>query len=327
MTGKFSRRRTLYLGTSIVALPALARVARAQPYPVRPVRIIVPVAPGGSTDIVARLLSQFLSERLGHPFVVENRPGAGGNVGTETVVKAPADGYTLLLINVANATNSAFYKKLPFNFRRDIAPVAGFDRQPYAMLVQPSFLAKSIPEFVEYAKAHPGKINMASTGNGTGGHLAGELFQMKTGITMVHVPYRGSAPAITDLIGGQVNVYFGSLGTSVEHITSGRLRALAVTSTERSSAIQDIPTMGEFLPGCEASFWTGVGAPRETPREIVTKLNDEINLVLADSSMKSRLSELGSAPLAMSPADFGKLFDEETEKWGKVIKFAGITPD
>jgi tripartite-type tricarboxylate transporter receptor subunit TctC len=327
MTGKISRRRALSLGASIIALPALASVARAQPYPVRPVRIIVPVAPGGSTDIVARLLGQFLSERLEQPFVVENRPGAGVNIGTEAAVKSPADGYTLLLVNVANATSSAFYEKLPFNFRRDITPVAGLDRQPYAMLVQSSFPAKSILEFVDYAKAHSGKINMASTGIGTGGHLAGELFQMKTGINMVHVPYRGSAPAMTDLMGGQVNVYFGSVGTSVEHIKAGKLRALAVTTTERSSAMPDIPTVSEFLPGYEASFWTGVGAPRDTPPEIVTKLNNEINTVLADPRMKSRLSELGSTPIAMSPAEFGKLFDEEAEKWGKVIKFAGIKPD
>ena len=242
-------------------------------------------------------------------------------------MKSLGDGYTLLLVNVANATNSVFYKTLPFNFRRDIASVAGLDRQPYAMLVQPSFPAKSIPEFVDYAKAHSGKINMASTGNGTGGHLAGELFQMKAGVNMVHVPYRGSAPALTDLIGGQVNVYFGSVGTSVEHIRAGRLRALAVTTTRRSDAIPDIPTVAEFLPGYEASFWTGVGAPRDTPLEIVTKLNNEINTVLVDPRMKSRLTELGSAPIAMSAVDFGKLFDEEAEKWGKVIKFAGIKPD
>ena len=324
---KLSRRRILRLSASFIALPTLARVARAQPYPARPVRIIVPVAPGGSTDIVARLVGQFLSERLGQPFVVENRPGAGGNIGTEAAVKSPADGYTLLLVNVANATNSVFYEKLAFNFRRDIAPVAGIDRQPYAVLVQPSFPAKSIPEFVDYAKAHPGKINMASTGNGTGGHLAGELFKMMTGVDMVHVPYRGSAPAMTDLIGGQVNVYFGSVGTSVEHIRAGRLRALAVTTIERSDAIPDVPTVREFLSGYEASFWTGVGAPRDTPAEIVRKLNDEINTILANPKMRSRLTELGSAPIAMSPVEFGKLFDEEAEKWGKVVKFAGIKPD
>jgi tripartite-type tricarboxylate transporter receptor subunit TctC len=315
------------MSASILTLPALANVTRAQSYPARPVRIIVPVAPGGSTDIVARLLGQFLSERIGQPFVVENRPGAGGNIGTEAVVKSPADGYTLLLVNVANATNSVFYEKLPFNFRRDIALVAGIDRQPYAMLVRPSFPAKSIPEFVEYAKAHPGKINMASTGNGTGGHLAGELFQMMTGINMVHVPYRGSAPAMTDLIGGQVDVYFGSVGTSVEHIRTGSLRALAVTTFKRSEAIPDIPTVSDFLPGYEASFWTGIGAPRDTSLEIVGKLNNEINPILADPRMKSRLTELGSAPIVLSPAEFGKLFDQEVEKWGKVVKFAGIKPD
>ncbi|PWT89338.1 MAG: MFS transporter [Proteobacteria bacterium] len=324
---KFSRRRILHLSAGLITLPALAGVARAQPYPARPVRIIVPVAPGGSTDIVARLLGQFLSERLGQPFVIENRPGAGGNIGTEAAVKSIADGYTLLLVNVGIATNSVFYEKLSFNFRRDIAPVARVDRQPYVMLVHPSFPAKSIPEFVDYAKAHSGKINMASTGNGTGGHLAGELFKMLTGINMVHVPYRGSAPAMTDLISGQVNVYFGSLGTSMEHIRAGRLRALAVTTVERSDAIPNIPTVSDFLPGYEASFWTGVGAPRDTPAEIVGKLNQEINSILADPRMKSRLTELGSAPVAMSPKEFGKLFDEEAEKWGKVIKFAGIKPD
>lgn len=324
---KLSRRRILHLSASFIALPTLARVAAAQPYPARPVRIIVPVAAGGSTDIVARLLGQFLSERLGQPLIVENRPGAGGIIGTEAAVKSPADGYTLLLVNNGIATNSLLYERLPFNFRRDIAPVAAIERQPYAVLVQASFPAKSIPELVDYARTHSGKINMASTGNGTGGHLAGELFKMMTGINMVHVPYRGSAPAMTDVIGGQVNVYFGSVGTSMEHIRAGRLRALAVTTIERSNAIPDVPTVSDFLPGYEASFWTGVGAPRDTPAEIVRKLNNEINTILANSTMKSRLTELGSEPIAMSPAEFGRLFDKEAEKWGKVVKFAGIKPD
>jgi tripartite-type tricarboxylate transporter receptor subunit TctC len=327
VAAKISRRRLLHISASISVLAAFGHVAQAQPYPARPVRVIVPVAAGGSTDILARLLGQSLSDRLGQPFIVENRPGAGGNIGTEAAVKSPPDGYTLLLINIANATNSVFYEKLPFNFRHDIAPVAGIDRQPYVMLVRPSLPAKSIPEFIAYAKANPDKINMASTGNGTGGHLSGELFKMMTGVNMVHVPYRGSAPAMTDLISGQVDVYFASVATSMEHIRAGRLRALAVTTAKRSEALPNTPTVSDFLPGYEASFWSGVGAPRDTPIEIIGRLNKEINTVLAESKFKARLVELGSAPTAMSPEEFGKLIDEETEKWGKVVRFAGIKPN
>src|SRR3954447_15464241 len=266
---KLARRRILYLTAGAVALPALQHSAWAQTYPLRPVRLIVPVAAGGSTDILARLLGQCLSERLRQPFIVENRPGAGGNIGVEVVVKAPADGYTLLMINVGNATNGALYEKLPFNFIRDIAPVAGIDRQPYVMLVNPSFPAKTIPEFITRAKSGASNVSMASTGSGTGGHVSGELFKIMTGVSMVHVPYRGSAPAITDLISGQVEVYFGSAGTSIEHVKAGRLRALAVTSKKRSDLLPDIPAVDETLPGYEASFWTGVGAPRGTPAHII----------------------------------------------------------
>jgi tripartite-type tricarboxylate transporter receptor subunit TctC len=291
------------------------------------VRLIVPVAPGGSTDILARLVAQWLSERLGRPFIVENRPGAGGNIGVEAVVRAPADGYTLLMINVGNATNAALYEKLSFNFIRDIAPVAGIDRQPYVMLVHPSFPAKTVPQFIAHAKDGRSKISMASTGNGTGGHVAGEWFKIMTGIDMVHVPYRGSAPAMTDLIGGQVEVYFGSAGTSIEHIKAGRLRALAVTTTKRSELLPHIPTISETLPGYEASFWTCIGAPRGTPADITDRLNKEINTALIDPQIRARLADMGSAVLPGSVADFGTLIVEETEKWARVIRGANIKPD
>ena len=301
--------------------------ARAQAYPSRPVRIIVPFAPAGASDITARLIGQWLSERLGQQFVIENRPGGGGNIGTEAVVRAPADGYTLLMVGSANASNATFYDKLNFNFIRDIAPVGSVFRGPYVMVVNPSVPARSVPEFIAYAKANPGKLTMASSGTGAVPHVAGELFKMMAGIDMVHVPYRGGGPALTDLLAGQVQVYFPTTVASIGYIRAGRLRALAVTAATRSDALPDIPTVGEFLPGYEASTWYGVGAPKGTPAEIVEKLNKEINAGLADPTMKARLADLGGDVLALSPADFGKLIADETEKWAKVIKFANIKPD
>ena len=319
------RRQFLYLAAGVAALPAIPHIARAQTYPTRPVRLIVGVAAGGGTDIVARLISQWLSERLGQQFIVENRPGAGSNIATEVVVRAPPDGYTLLTVGAPAAINATlYYDKLNFNFIRDIAPVAGIMRGPLVMLVNPSFPAKTVPEFIAYAKANPGKINMASGGNGTTPHVTGELFKMMTGVDMVHVPYRGAGPAITDLLGGQVQVLFDN---PIEHIRAGRLRALAVTTTTRSEALPDIPTLGEFVPGYDASGWFGIGAPKDTPVQIIDRLNREINACLADPRMKARLTDLGGIVLSGSPADFGKHIAEETEKWAKVIKFAGIKPE
>jgi tripartite-type tricarboxylate transporter receptor subunit TctC len=319
-----TRRQCLHLAAGATALPVVSHVARAQAYPTRPVRIVVATSAGGATDILARLLGQWFSERLGQPFVIENRPGGGGNIGTEAVVRASPDGYTLLLANSANAVNAALYDKLSFNFIRDIAPVAGIGREPLVMLVHPSFPAKSGVEFVAYAKANPGKISMATPGNGSVGHVAGELFKMQTGVDMVHVPYRGSAPALTDLIAGQAQVFFGSTTTAIAHIRAGRLRALAVTTAKRSETLPQIPTVHEFLPGFEASFWTGVGAPRNTPAEIIDKLNKEINAALADPRVKARIAGMGGMVAPGSPADFGNFIVEETKKWAKVIKFAGI---
>jgi tripartite-type tricarboxylate transporter receptor subunit TctC len=323
---KLPRRQFLHLATSAAALPVVSRVARAQTYPTRPVRLIVPIAPAGGSDITARLIGQWLSERLGQPFIIENRPGGGTNIGTEAVVRAPADGYTLLMVGSYNATNAALYDKLNFNFIRDIAPVAGVFRGPYVMVVNPSVPAKSLPEFIAYAKANPRKVNMASAGNGTTPHLAGELFKMMAGVDMVHVPYRGGGPALNDLLGGQVQVYFATTVSSIGYIRAGRLRGLAVTAATRSDALPDIPTVAEFVPGYEVSTCFGVGAPKATPAEIVEKLNKEINAGLADPKMKARLADLGGEALALSPADFAKLIAEETEKWGKVIKSAGIKP-
>ena len=290
----------------------------------RPVRIIVPFAPRGATDITARLIGQWLSERLGQPFVIENRSGGGGNIGTEAVVRAPADGYTLLQCGTPNVINATLYEKLNFNFIRDIAPVAGVFRGPYVMVVNPSVPASTVPEFIAYAKATPRKINMASSGTGAVPHLAGELFNMMAGIDMVHVPYRGGGPAVTDLLAGQVQVYFATTVSSIGYIRAGKLRALAVTTAARSEALPDIPTVGEFVPGYEASTWTGVGAPKGTPIEIVDKLNNEINAALANPKFKARLADLGVTTLALTPADFGKLIADETEKWGKVIRSANI---
>jgi tripartite-type tricarboxylate transporter receptor subunit TctC len=323
---KRSRRQFLHLAAVAAALPVVSRIAWAQTYPTRPVRIMVGFPAGGGSDIQARLMGQLLSERLGQPFVIENRPGAGTNIATEAVVKAPPDGYTLLMVNGTNAINATLYDKLNFNFIRDIAPVAGTLRVCNVMVVHPSFPAKTIPEFIAYAKANPGKLNMASGGNGAAGHVSGELFKMMTGVNMVHVPYRGAAPALTELLGGQVQVTFSD-SSSIEYIRAGKLRALAVTTAARSVALPDIPTVGEFVPGYEASNFQGIGAPKNTPAEIVAKLNQEINAALADPKMKARLADLGGEALAGSPADFGKLIAEETEKWAKVVKFAGLRAD
>jgi tripartite-type tricarboxylate transporter receptor subunit TctC len=321
---KLPRRKFLHLAAGAAALSAVSCCAWAQAYPTRPVRIIVPFAPAGDTDLVARLIGPWLSERLGQPFIIENRPGAGTNVGTEAVVRAPADGYTLLLASPPSAINATLYERLNFNFIRDIAPVAAVIRAPFVMELNPSVSAKTVPEFIAYAKGNPGKISMASAGIGSGPHLAGELFKMMSNVNMVHVPYRGQGPALTDLIGGQVQLYFAGIPSSIEYIRSGKLRALAVTTTTRSEALPDVPTLNDFLPGYEASFWGGFGAPKNTPAEIVDKLNREINAALVVPNVKARLADLGGTVLPGSPADFGKLIAAETEKWGKVIRTAGI---
>jgi tripartite-type tricarboxylate transporter receptor subunit TctC len=322
---KLPRRNFLHLAACAAALPTV-RIAFAQAYPSQPVRLIVPFTPGGAFDTTARQIGHWLSERLGQPFVVENRPGGGGNIGTEAVVRAPADGYTLLLCGTPNAINATLYEKLNFNFIRDIAPVAGVFRGAYVMVVNPSVPAKSIPEFIAYAKANPGKINMASGGVGSAHHVYGELFKMMAGVNLVHVPYRGAGPALVDLLAGQVQVMFALLTSSIEYVRAGRLRALAVTTATRSEALPDIPSVGEFVTGYEASGWFGVGAPRATPVEIVDKLNKEINAGLADPKTKTHLADLGGAVLSGSPAEFGKLIADETENWAKAIKFAGIKP-
>jgi tripartite-type tricarboxylate transporter receptor subunit TctC len=321
---KLPRRIFLQLAAGAVALPAVSRVARAQAYPSRPVHWIVTAAPAGTADILARLVGPWLSERLGQQFVIENRPGAGGNIGTEAVVRAPADGYTLHLTATSDAINATLYDKLNFNFLRDIAPVASLIRGPFVMVVNSSFPANTVPEFIAYAKASPGVINFASGGIGFATHVSGELFKMMTGVNMVHVPYRGQAPAMTDLLGGQVQVMFNPVVSSISHIRAGRLRPLAVTTSTRSEALPDIPTVGDFVAGYEASVWFGVGAPRNTPVEIVDKLNKVINAGLADPKIKARLADLGSAPMPMTPADFGKFIADEIEKWGKVIRAANI---
>jgi tripartite-type tricarboxylate transporter receptor subunit TctC len=318
------RRRILSLAAGAAALPVVSRIARAQAYPTRPVRIVVGAPPGGGYDINARLIGQWLSERLGQQFVVENRPGAGTNIATEAVVRAPANGYTLLLINTVNAVNATLYDKLNFNFLRDITPVAGISREASVMVVTASVPANTVSEFIAYAKANPGKLNMVSGGNGTVSHMSGELFKMMTGVEMAHVAYRGMAPALTDLLGGQVEMSFASLIASIEYIRAGKLRALAVTTTARSEALPDLPTVGEFLPGYETSQWYGIGAPKNTPPEIIEKLNKEINAGLADPKIKARLADLGSVVLPGTPADFGKLIADETEKWAKVVRAANI---
>jgi tripartite-type tricarboxylate transporter receptor subunit TctC len=321
------RRQFLHLAAGAAVLPAVSRIAWAQTYPSRPVRLIVPFPTGGGAEIIARLIGQWLSERLGQPFIIDNRPGAGTNIGTEAVVRAPPDGHTLLLVNSANAINATLYDKLNYNFIRDIAPVASISRGPNVMVVHPSLPAKSVPELIAYAKANPGKLSMASGGIGSGSHVAGELFKMMAGVNMVHVPYRGVAPALTDLLGGQVQVMAASSAGSIEYIRSSKLRALAVTGPTRTDVLPDIPSVGEFLPGYEASGWFGVGAPKGTPVEIVEKLNKEINAALADPKMKARIADVGGTVLPGSPAEFGKLIADETEKWGKVVEFAGIKPE
>jgi len=324
---KLHRRKFLHLGAGAVALPSVLRTARAQAYPSRAVRMIVGFAAGGPTDITARLIGQSLSERLGQQFIIENRPGAGSNLAVEAVVRAPADGYTLLVAGATNAVNATLYEKLSFNFIRDIAPVAGMIRVPLLMEVHPSLPATTVPEFIAYAKANPGKINMGSGGNGTTLHVSGELFKMMTGVSMLHVPYRGAGPMLIDLLAGQMQVTFDPMPSSIEHVRAGRLRALAVTTAMRSEALPDVPPVGDFVPGFEASTWYGVGAPRDTPDEIIDKLNKEINAALADPKIKARLADLGDVGLALSPAEFGRLIADETEKWAKVVKFSGAKPD
>jgi tripartite-type tricarboxylate transporter receptor subunit TctC len=321
------RRQFLHLAAGVAALPAMSRFARAQTYPTRPVRLIIGYPPGGSADMTARLMGQWLSERLGQTFVIESRPGAATNIATEAVVHAPPDGYTLLLVAPANAINVTLYEKLNYNFVHDIAPVAGLIRFPNVMEVNPSVPAKTVPEFIAYAKANPGKLNMASSGNGSTIHVSGELFKMMTGISMIHVPYRGGAPALTDMISGQVQVMFDNVPTSIEFIRAGKLRPLAVTTAQRSEVLPDLPTVADFVPGYEASAWYGVGAPKGTPAEIIDKLNSEINAILANPKTKSRFAELGASLIGGSPADFGKLIVEETDKWGKVVRFSGAKPD
>src|SRR5262245_50359820 len=320
---RLPRRQFLHLAAGAAALPAISRMAGAQAYPSRPVRIVVGFPPGGGTDIAARLIGQWLSERLGQQFIIENRPGAGSNLATEAVARASADGYTLLLGSAAHAINATLYDKLNYNFLRDFAPVAGIICVPNVIEVNPSLPPKGVAEFIAYAKANPGKVNYGSGGNGTAQHLSGELFKMMTGVALVHVPYRGDAPALTDLIGGQVHVMFGSMAPSVEHIRAGKLRALAVTTATRSEALPEIPTVSDFVPGYEASAWYGIGAPRNAPAEVIDKLNKEINAALADTKMNMRLADLGGTVLPGSPAEFGKLIADETGKWAKVVKFSG----
>ena len=324
---KLPRRNFLHLAAGAAALTALSRTASAQSYPTRPVRLILPFGPAGATDITARLIGQSLSERLAEPFVIENRPGAGGNIATEAVVRAPPDGYTLLYVTTANASNATVYDKLHFDFIHDIAPVAAIISFPYIMVVNPSVSANTLPEFIAYAKANPGKINMASPGIGSTPHVNGELFKVMTGTNMVHVPYRSAAAVMTDLLSGQVQLYFGTTASSLEYVRTGKLRALGVTIERRLDALPDIPAVAEFVPGYEASSWFGVGAPRNTPVEIIDKLNKEIDAGVADAKMKTRLADLGGIRLTGSPSDFGKLIVEETEKWGKVVKLSGAKVD
>jgi tripartite-type tricarboxylate transporter receptor subunit TctC len=324
MTATMPRRQFLHLAAGAAALPAVSRFAWAQAYPTRPVRIIVPIGPGGANDIAARLIGQPLSERLGRQFIIENRPGGGNNVGTEAVVRAPPDGYTLLGVAPPNAVNASLYDELNFNFIRDIAPVAAIVRFPQLFVVNPSMPVNTVPELIAYAKANPGKINMASVGNGSSPHVAGELFKMMTGVNMVHVPYRGIAPELTDLLSGQVQFTVISTAASIEYVRAGKLRALAVTTATRWEGLPDLPTVGDFVPGYEATNWYGIGAPKNIPAAIVVKLNTEINASLADPKLQARLAELGGIAMTGSPADFGKLIAEETEKWAKVIRAANI---
>ena len=320
---RLNRRNVLRLAGAAVAMPALARGASAQAYPSRAVRLIIGYPPGGSADITARLITQWLTERLGQSFIVESRPGGGTNIATEAVINAPPDGYTLLLVAPANAINATLYEKLNHNFLRDIVPVVGLIRFPNVVVVNPDVPVKTIPELIAYAKANPGKLNMASSGNGSTIHMSGELFKMMTGVNMIHVPYRGGALALTDMIGGQVQVMFDNIPTAMEHVKSGKLRGLAVTGAARSEMLPDLPTVADFLPGYEATSWYGLGAPKGTPAEIVEKLNREVNAILAEPKTKARFLELGAIMQPGSAADFGKLVADETEKWGKVVKFSG----
>jgi len=321
------RRKFLQLAAAGLAAPAFARAALAEDYPARPVRIVAGFAAGGGVDITARLIGQWLNERLGQSFVVENRTGAGGNIGTEAVVGAAPDGYTLLLATVPNAVNAALYGNLKFNFIRDIAPVAGIIRVPMIILLHPSMPVKTVPELIAYAKANPGKVNMASAGNGSAPHMAGELFKMMAGVNMVHVPYRGQGPALTDLLGGEVQVLFATAPGTTDYIASGKLRALAVTTAARAEVVPDLPPVGDFVPGYETSQWYGMCAPAKTPADIIGKLNREINAAIADPGMKTRFAALGGEPLPGTPAAFGRLIADETEKWAKVVKAAGLKPD
>jgi tripartite-type tricarboxylate transporter receptor subunit TctC len=322
-----ARRRLLQLAAGFAACPAVSMLgagrAQAQAYPSRPVRVIVPFGPGGGTDIVARLIGQWLSERTGQQFVIENRPGAGGNLGTEAVVRATPDGYTLALIGAPSAINATLYEKMSFNFIRDIAPVAVIVRFPNVLVLNPSVPAKTVPEFIAYAKANPGKLNMSSPGVGSTPHVAGELFKMMAGVNIVHVPYRSVAAGLTDMIAGQVQVTFGTTASTIEYVRAGTLRALAVTTTDRSEALPELPTIAESVPGYEASAWFGMGAPKDTPVEIIGKLNVEINASLADPKLKARIADLGGVAVTGTPADFGTLIAEETEKWAKVVRFSG----
>jgi tripartite-type tricarboxylate transporter receptor subunit TctC len=324
---KYPRRQFLHFAAAAAALPAVSRIARAQTYPARPVRLIVGFAPGGGTDTVARLMGQWLSERLAQPFLIENRTGAGSNIAAEAVVNAPPDGYTLLMGSTTNAVNTTLYGKLNFIFHRDIAPVASIMSAPMVIDVNPLVPVKTVPEFIAYAQANPGRLNMGSGGIGTSQHVAGELFKMMTGVNLVHVPYRGGAPAIADLVGGHLQVMFDILPESIEYIRAGKLRPLAVTTATRFPALPDIPTVSDFVPGYEANTWWGIGAPRNIPFEIIDKLNKEINAALADPKIKARLADLSGTVLPGSPADFGKLIADDTEKWGKVVRAANIKAD
>ena len=324
---KLPRRNFLHLAAGAVALPVVSRLAWAQTYPAHSVRIIVGFAAGQAIDITTRLIGHWLSVQLGQQFVIENRPGAGGNIATEAVVRAPADGYTLLAVGSNNMINATLYEKLNFDFIRDVAPVASIARVPQVMEVNPSFPARTVPEFIAYAKANPGKISFASAGSGSVAHVTAEMFKMMTGTNMLHVPYRGAAPALTDLLGGQVQVMFDNMPSSIEHIRAGRLRPLAVTTATRLEVLPDVPTVGEFVPGFETSAWGGIGAPKNTPTEIIAKLNTEINAALADPTMKARIDGLGGSMFALSPAEYKKLLAAETDKWAKVIKSSNARPD
>jgi tripartite-type tricarboxylate transporter receptor subunit TctC len=321
---KLLRRHFLKLAAAAAAAPALPRLAAALAYPTRPVRIVAGFAAGGGVDITARLIGQWLGGRLGQSFITENRPGAGGNIGTEAVVTAAPDGYTLLLATVPNAVNASLYEKLDFNFIRDIAPVAGIIRVPMVILLNPLVPAKTVPEFIAYAKANPGKVDMASAGNGSAPHLAGELFKMMAGVDLVHIPYRGQGPALTDLLGGQMQVLFATTPGTSEYISSGKLRALAVTSASRAEMLPELPTVGDFVPGYDTSQWYGLCAPAKTPPDIVNRLNAEVNAGIADPGMKAKLAAIGGEPLPGTPADFARLIAEETDKWAKVVRAAGI---